>query len=426
MTVGVGLQLSRSGIHAAVARVITDRGPVVHLAPICVVEDGVLRAARMRSARAKTAPVTAVADIIGEFDVDRMWFAGGQVVTPDDALAALLTEAMTLVAEPVDGLPGAVTIGCPQGWDDEARTRVDEIAARLALPLPETVPGIDAHAAAAHAALRRPIVEARPVAEPTTGSLRVLRRRAVAARPPEPGDDALEAERRRRLPGRALAVAAVVAVVGALVLLVRVRGDAGAQVDDASLGTIAPPSTPGPPVSTLPVEAPALVLGLVTDGSSEHAVRAAVGRITAAGGVLGNDVFLLAEPAGDDLAAAIGHVSTRVGAVITDVVDARLLALTAAATAADLVVCTTAPPAVGVTEEVVVVGDADRCVEFLALAAIEANDSDARRIRAAVAGPLAADGVTCASFAQCRAFAEANQPITYEPAAGRVTAARDQ
>ena len=173
MAYALGLELTNAGVVASVANHVADSQTVTTVPPLLVVIDGNVSAGQHAASLMDDNPTAVVNDIVGQFSADRLWFVGGMMLTPDDAMRSLLSAVVAEVEVSKGERAGATTVSCPAVWEEPSRQRVTAIVESLGLPQAEVVFGVDASGAAAHAALRladvtRPAVDASAAELPPT------------------------------------------------------------------------------------------------------------------------------------------------------------------------------------------------------------------------------------------------------------------
>jgi len=420
MPYGLGVELTDAAVLAVVASSAIEREPVTSVPAVLFVDAGRIVVGVEALQLGEAQPMLLVRDVVGQFPVDRLWFAGGTMLTPDDAMRALLTGVVADITAARRAPPEAVTVVCPSGWDESACDRLRTIAGGLPVPGVAVMSGTDVQGAATNASLRLPETS-RPASDDTadTGDLPPMqaavegrRRVQESAAPPEPVAATVH---RRRVPGVVVIAIVIVLIVASVVAVARLADRHGTAGPASAATTVALATVPAAS-DALPTRA--LTLGLLSAGHIDDDIRRSVADLTAAGGVFGRDVVLVVQPATDDPPATLRHLLAQgASAAITDLDADRLPVVLIATAAANLALCATSAgdtPADGAT--LVVGGDARQCAEFLALAAETARSAEPAPIADAARELLVTPGIPCDGFAQCRAYVAGHQPITYRPA----------
>ena len=413
MAYALGIELTDAAVRVAMLGSLTEAADELVVPTVLHVEEDHVAVGSAAVELGAQRPAGLVRDVVSQFTVDRLWFAGGRMLTPDDAMAELLGGAARLVRDRRDESAGAVTVAHPDAWDDAAVARLAAVTARLGLARVELVGARTAADAARHAALRLPA--AAPVA--AASSLPMLEPAMRASRPgpsaPVVPQPTRAAPVLRRVGGPTVFAVVLAALAVTAVVVVSRRGGerSGALVPltvASTLGTAA--------VTTTTVPRGSLTVGVVAGAATVAAVGAAVARLNAAGGVFGHDVFVVAQtgaaPAGlvDQLRRQGSNV------LVTDASGDVLAGLLAAAGGVPVCV-TTAGAALptGSLAGLVLLGPPDACTVVLALAADGAGSLDPGRIAGAGRDLLSTAGIICSTYEQCRAFVESGQPISFRP-----------
>lgn len=420
---GLGVELTLTAVRWATATSVTEVAPAVEFSPDVAVFEGRVVGGAAGAAAAADVPGNVVSDVVGQFTVDRLWFVGSMMLTPDDALRALLAGCVE-DARQANGAPaGAVTISCPSQWDESAFRRLRTIVDSLGLVLPAARLDASVTSAAGDAASRLP---ERPVVEthlsdlpPLPMSFRPLAEAPVPIYTPPP----TAAPRRRRW--GLLAWAAVVLGIPTIVLIVVRAGreDKTASTTSTDVVTNANVSdqvsstseTTGP----APVVAP-LTIGVITgsDAGVQDGVVSEVAALSADAQTFSGGVFVVIQPADDDLAATIDQLRGQsVTALITAAGTDTTAAIVAASGAARVPLCLVgaAPTTDGITGTGIAIGSAKTCTDLLALGSIAASSADSAKIIDAMSELIGGGGLKCSTVPQCAIYLRASQPISFEP-----------
>ena len=422
---GLGVELNTSKVRWCTATGITDVGVVSEIAPMAVVADGRALAGAGALAAAAATPANVVNDVVGQFTVDRLWFVAGVMLTPDDALRAVISGCIDDARRMLGTPPDAVTVSFPALWEDDAAARVAALLAATGMPLQAVRRGLAATAAAADAAARLPERVALDVGQADlpplpSGAALPPPVRSAAPQLPQP-----QAVRRRRGIGWAVWLALVLGIPAIVYIAIRVsrepkstdRVDA-ATTTSASAGTVASPTT-----ELVPLLA-SLTLGLVSTGDAavEQSMRDAIADISKDTKVYPSGAFLVVQPLGADAAAVISQLlSQSVAAVVTDAAGSQLTSVIAAAQAMQVPLCVTGTDtAQSMHGTGIASGGPASCAAFLGLAALYAGSSMPSRVVDAMSVIGGGGGLQCSSFAQCAAYLSAGQPISFVPDSGPV------
>jgi hypothetical protein len=420
---GLGVELAADAVRWATATSLTQVSEVTSVAASVTVVDG-----RLVGGLAALGAVTSasVDDIVAQFPVDRLWFVAGLMVTPDDALRALLAGLVDDVRHLCGGAPAAVTVTGPANWDEHTVGRLQAVVASLALPLVALRPSMDAGAAAGHAASRLPaqetadnaVLELPPLpapalapAEPTVAS-------------PAPAAVATAGPRIRRF-GWApwlLLVAGIPALVAVVVVATREpsRSDAASTTVPPTIGASAAPTT----VAALP----GVNIGFASAGGPSELLTAEVGALNAQRTLFPAGVFVVTQSIGADPGAVVTQLRGQgVVGIVSDATGPAAAAISSVARTAQVAVCLIGSSAdAAVHGPGVVFATPASCVDLLGLGTLAAHAIVPARVADALALLTRSDGLPCKSFAQCAAYLQAEQPVSFTPDGGPVVPAPNQ
>ena len=415
---GLGVELASSAVRWSTATSLTEVSTVVELVPVVAVAGGRLIGGSAGAAAALAVPGSVVTDVVGQFTVDRLWFVGTMMVTPDDALRAAIAGCVDDATQANGSAPTAFTIACPSAWDEAAIRRLRAIIDSLGLVLPNARLDVSATTAAGDAASRIPERHAVEI-DSALPPLPIANRPVISSASPVTTPEPVAAPRRRRwgMLGWLLVVLGIPAVV---VIVVRAgREDSAASTDTttgSSLGSV--DTQPLVSTSTLPALVSPLTIGFLTvdDAASQTAVQSEVASLAADTASFPSGVFVVAQPLGSDPAATIEQLRGQgVTVVVAAVAGDGAAPVAAASQAAHAPLCLVGASPDGITGVGIAFGTPTSCVDLLALASIAASSSEGTRVAAAMGRLVGGDGLQCSTVAQCAAYLQAAQPISFEP-----------
>ena len=423
---GLGMELNTSMVRWCTATGITDVGVVSEFAPMAVVADGRAFAGAGALAAAAATPANVVNDIVGQFTVDRLWFVAGVMLTPDDALRAVISGCIDDARRMVGTPPDAVTVSFPALWEDDAGARVAALLAATGMPLQAVRRGLTATAAAADAAARLPERIALEVGQADLPPLSVGASLAPPVRSSAPQLPQPHAVRRRRRGvGWAVWLALVLGIPAIVYIAIRVSHEPRStdRVDAATTTSSSAATVAAPTTALVPLLA-SLTLGLVSTGDAavEQSMRDAIADISKDTKAYPSGAFIVVQPLGADAAAVISQLlSQSVAAVVTDAAGSQLTSVIAAAQAMQVPLCVTgADNAQSMHGTAIAAGNPASCAAFLGLAALYAGSAMPSRVADAMSVIGGGGGLQCSSFAQCAAYLSAGQPISFVPDSGPV------
>jgi hypothetical protein len=395
------------------SRWLDGTSSVEQLPPSIYLEGGRVLVGEEAQSLGASRPSSLLDDVVSQFDKDRTFLTGGQLLSPVGALGLLLSAVAGRLSSAHAGPPGAVSIACPLSWGSEVLSRVADAAGQAGLPLVAVLPGRDPSVAATDALTRLP-----RTAVTEEGGATVAQ--SWGGQPDSGGTSTpieLTPDRTEPSAGRWRAVvslAALVVLAGGAVLFLAVRpapseGEAGATTT-TDLSTT-------PPTSSTSSPRPPLVIGVLSTESRRAMASSVIDTVNRTGGVLDQDVVMTHMALGSGAGEVEALMAAGPTVIVAESADPVLLQQVATATqSTQIPVCAPAEAPVS-GDEVAFVGSLERCIELFALAAQSVESSTSSHVAQAATYLTGGGGRACATYPECRELIELRQTISYRPGA---------
>jgi len=415
MPYALGIELQAAEVRVATTTELGAESAIEVFLPILFVGNDRVWVGDEASERGLGQPENLVADIVGQFTVDRLWLVGGRMMTPDTALQELLVSLVSVVSAGMAEEPYAITVSCLSEWDDDTRGRVGEVAQAAGLARPVVVSSIDAAAAAFDAAQRLPS-GILPISQPDTNDLATgtwVSRSPARIEEDSTVDPIRPEGHRNTWLLTAAGFVGIVAATGVAVALTVLRSHGnGPATTTLPPNSLAPTTILSSPPSTAQGS---LLIGFVDASGGSGAMSSAVAEINANHGVLGRPVQLLADPVGSDARATTAALLQRGTSVLITDGDAQLASLLIAGSRANaVVVCSPSGSAVppSTSSSIELVGSPIGCAELVALAAEYAGSLSPTALVNTTRQFVTQSGVSCTTYAECKSYVDDQQPVS--------------